>query len=47
MLIIPLLGRYWCLQGYSDYTGKFGAAGVGILAAFLAVARGKRRLAWG
>lgn len=34
------------LQDYSDYVGKFGAAGVGVLAAFLSVARGRRRLAW-
>lgn len=33
-------------QDYADYTGKFGAAGVGVLAALLSVARGKRRLAW-
>lgn len=33
-------------QDYSDYAGKFGAAGVGVLAAFLSVARGRRRLAW-
>ena len=39
----------YCLpvQDYADYTGKFGAAGIGLLAAVLSVARGKRRFAWG
>jgi hypothetical protein len=35
-----------CLQEYSDYSGKFGAAAFGVLAALAAVATRRRRLAW-
>ncbi|WIA30804.1 hypothetical protein OEZ86_000862 [Tetradesmus obliquus] len=41
---------YCCLfvreQEYSDYSGKFGAAAFGVLAALAAVATRRRRLAW-
>lgn len=33
-------------QDYADYTGKFGAAAFGMLAALVAVGSGRRRLAW-
>jgi hypothetical protein len=34
------------MQEYSDYTGKFGAAAFGVLAAAVAVAAGRRTPTW-